>query len=227
MLKIGAKNITGLYVGEEKITKAYLGADLVFSAKKPSRLPEGYAELEYIQNADYTSYISPGKTLHFGSDFVFTFSATEIHTSRDQTYIHAADNFFLQIKYLDKSISWAIKSGSTWSYATIYQNTQANAKITVSYTYADGAVDVNGTKTTVSYPRGTPSLPSTIKSKYSSPIARFYYFKGKSSTYPDSNVYNFELIPCINPSGIVGLYDLTNSTFIGPTNGTFIAGPAV
>ncbi len=52
MLKIGAQDITGLYVGETKIEKAYLGEELVFSAeKKPSRLPEGYTEVEYIAGA--------------------------------------------------------------------------------------------------------------------------------------------------------------------------------
>ena len=50
MLKMGAQNITGLYVGETKIKKAYLGEALIFSAgMNPSRLPEGYTEVKYIQ----------------------------------------------------------------------------------------------------------------------------------------------------------------------------------
>ena len=49
MLKTGVRQIAGLYAGETKITKAYWGEDLIFGVEKPSRLPEGYTELEYVE----------------------------------------------------------------------------------------------------------------------------------------------------------------------------------
>lgn len=233
MLKIGAQNITGLYIGETKIEKAYVGEDLVFStAKKPSRLPEGYTEVEYIQNSDYKSYISPGKSVDYDIDFTFVFSAPQPHASRDQAYIHY-DNFFIRLMYSDKRLEWAVNKSGTWTYQAIYQNVAAGEKIAVKYSYdADtkvGTVDVNGVKTVVNKrpSLATPSLPSKIASQYYSPIARFYYFKGVYKRNPDSATYNFELIPCINPSRVVGFYDLKNNAFIPPAAGTFIAGPAV
>lgn len=69
----------------------------VFTDTRGSRLPEGYAEVEYIQNVDYKSYISPGKYLHYNSAFTFVFSAPQPHTSRDQAYIYS-DAFFVQLK---------------------------------------------------------------------------------------------------------------------------------
>lgn len=44
MLKIGAQDITGLYVGETKIEKAYLGEELVYSAG----VTKEYQDYEYF-----------------------------------------------------------------------------------------------------------------------------------------------------------------------------------
>lgn len=44
MLKLGAQNITGLYVGEATIKKAYLGEELVYSAG----VTKEYQDYEYF-----------------------------------------------------------------------------------------------------------------------------------------------------------------------------------
>lgn len=54
MLKLGEQNVKELYLGEQEIKKAYLGEELMFSAAKPSRLPDGYTEVEYISNPNLT-----------------------------------------------------------------------------------------------------------------------------------------------------------------------------
>ncbi len=203
----------------------------VFTDTRGSRLPEGYTEVEYIQNVDYKSYISPSKYLHYNSAFTFVFSAPQPHTSRDQSYIYS-DGFFVRLKYSDKSLVWATKSNNVWSYETIYPNVSINEEIILSYSYDEATkiktVTVNGVETIVKgrpY-NATPSLPSTLASQFYSPIARFYYFKGEKDNNT-SKTYNFEFIPCINPDGVAGFYDLTNEEFIAPTAGTFIPGPAI
>lgn len=66
MISLGDTKISGLYLGETKIQRAYLGEDLVYEGtKKPSRLPEGYTELEYIGNPNL-DYIR-----NFGMDYTY------------------------------------------------------------------------------------------------------------------------------------------------------------
>lgn len=48
MIKLGTQEVKGLYLGGEKVERAYLGADMVFGGTTPPRLPEGYAEVKYI-----------------------------------------------------------------------------------------------------------------------------------------------------------------------------------
>lgn len=47
-IKIDSSGVKDLYAGGQKIVKAYVGQELVLSEKKPSRLPEGYTEVQYI-----------------------------------------------------------------------------------------------------------------------------------------------------------------------------------
>lgn len=72
MLKLGTQDISALYLGETKIKRAYLGESLVFEGSKPSRLPEGYTEVEYIESSG-TQYIDtgvkPSDSLIFYVDF--------------------------------------------------------------------------------------------------------------------------------------------------------------
>ena len=72
MLKLGTQDISALYLGETKIKRAYLGETPVFEGSKPSRLPEGYTEVEYIESSG-TQYINtgvkPSTSLTFSIDF--------------------------------------------------------------------------------------------------------------------------------------------------------------
>lgn len=51
MIKLGDQKITAVYAGAQKITEAYAGESKIFGEDAaPSRLPEGYTEVEYISN---------------------------------------------------------------------------------------------------------------------------------------------------------------------------------
>ncbi len=51
MIKLGDQKITTMYAGAQKIAKAYVGEAKLFGEDvSPSRLPEGYTEVEYISN---------------------------------------------------------------------------------------------------------------------------------------------------------------------------------
>lgn len=88
----------------------------------------------------------------------------------------------------------------------------------------------------------TASVSSTAKTRFKNKfgICNTALLNTNAVGYPmgsSAKIYGFtregangqmanNLIPCVNPSGIVGLYDLATSSFISPT-GTFTAGPVV
>ena len=118
-----------------------------------------------------------------------------------------------------------INNSSAGAYKTLTAKIAANQKSTL--TIRNKIATLNGVSDTLSYyaAGGSPLLIPYSTQSYCA-TAKYYYIKGtRSST--TSSTFNFEFIPCINPSGIVGFYDLVSTTFIKPTAGTFIAGPAV
>lgn len=224
MLKIGLQDVTGLYVGETKIEKAYLGGDLVFSAaKKPSRLPEGYTEVEYIQNADASSYIDTKKFLYSNSIYALTFLIPTLQAR----YVVSSSNGRYSLKVYSASkgtLQIYTHNGTSGAYKTLSPAISANQKVTIE---GDGtALYVNGVENTLSYKPYTQNIQIPTATASQSMIVRYYHFKAECPSLTSTN-YNFELIPCINPSGIVGFYDLTNGAFTPPTAGNFVAGPAV
>ena len=72
MIKLGTQNISALRLGGQEIKKAYLGETLVLGVEtKPSRLPEGYTEVEYIQSDGASWFdlgVKPSKTMTIEMD---------------------------------------------------------------------------------------------------------------------------------------------------------------
>lgn len=191
--------------------------------EQPSRLPEGYTEVEWIQNANTSSYIDTKKSLN-SSEFTLEFSLPD--GPKAGCYVFYTTGGYwrdLQVSSYVNRLSWLADyvSASSYNYYTVYNNLSTEK---VKITGSGKTVNVNGTVTTMNYANYTGNIIFPVNSSRNSQIVRIYYFKCES---PSSGAYcNFELIPCINPQGIVGLYDLTNNAFIAPT-GTFTAGPAV
>lgn len=189
-----------------------------------SRLPDGYTEVGYIQNADTASYINTKKQISTSSIYECAFSIPTFLGSR--YIISSSPGRYVLSTYSSSSGTLQIYTNNSTSggYKVLSPAITANAKVTIKG--SETSLLVNGTANTLPYkPYGaTILLPASTSNN--SIIVRYYYFKAE---YPGSTskTTNFELIPCINPSGVVGFYDLTNSEFIGPTAGTFISGPAV
>ena len=55
MIKVGTTEVTNIHLAGWEVQRAYVGGDLVFQAQKPSRLPAGYTEVEWIQNGESTN----------------------------------------------------------------------------------------------------------------------------------------------------------------------------
>ena len=108
----------------------------------------------------------------------------------------------------------------------------AGQRYTVKYIYSSSTggakVDVDGTSSNIASYSTAPSSAGTVilgpggsKATY----IRYYSFRIVSS----SGNYMVDLVPCIDPSGIVGMYDLRNNIFKGPVSASYkwAAGPAV
>lgn len=233
MLKLGETGVSALYLGDAKIKKAYLGSELVFEEKKPSRLPAGYTEVEYIQAATGTSGFVINTGIRANTVFSAKFSVTQWPTTTTKKYLfynmYSTDQRYLAV---DKTNIYAYWSSNTSNMKTIAHTTTVPFEINIS---VDGkrtstSLDVNGTK---GYANGSQNGKSNLylggnSSTGASSLVgmRIHYVKLLSETNTTAD-YNAELIPCITPLGVAGLYDLRNKKSYVPNTGSFTLGPAV
>ena len=206
----------------------------LFEVNATSRLPVGYTEVEWIQANSNSSYINLGKALNSRSTLIIKFKIPEtsgfyainytsyaIYGNKFQILKMANSTSLLMRLYSSSSTT----SNSAYTLSRKVSSTDLGKEFTIEI--SDKTIVINGAGQTLSsYSLNSTSL--MIGSSVSSATIRvkFQYMK-VTHTSSTSAMYNFELIPCINPSGVVGLYDITNNEFIGPTAGSFIAGPAV
>lgn len=191
----------------------------VFAAN--SRLPVGYTEVEYIENATTSSYINTGKYLA-NSDFTLIFSVATL-TANIFIVDTTSTTSGLRLRVYNKNGTLRAWYGST--ALLLSPQISAGQKVTLEGRSSNpGKLYLNGTENAINPNSTNILLPSDVS--YTNQIIKYYYMAGTTS-FGSTASYNFELIPCINPSGTVGFYDIKNNVFIGPKSGSFIAGPAV
>lgn len=223
MLKLGETGISALYLGDTKIKKAYLGSELVLGEKRASRLPEGYTEVEYIHftsssriSTELTIYPQKTKITARVKTIYKTFPYPFIFCARSSTTT-AAVVFSM---YRNSGTSIGIQAGTS------------NSVKYVPCTYdGDHLIELNGPDAVAMVDDTQVAVPNV-----SSSSAKILYI-GSTRTNDASaemDLYDFkvyssgtlvsDLVPCKNPSGTVGLYDLVrNSFYAGGTS----AGPTV
>lgn len=232
-MKLGESKVSGLYLGGEKIGKAYLGEAVVFAGKKPSRLPEGYTEVEYIQSDNECSINTQYPYMRLnGTRIIVDIEAGE--------YTTGTENIFGFPDYI-------MQSGSPL-YFTTARITQTNVARRCGEVNSVGMYvpDFSGNRCTVDlngysgyFSVGSRKTTFTTRTNYksNSPGARLFslYDTGKSISAKlySAQIYMLtnlaaDLIPCINPYGEAGLYDLLRNEFYGNSGaGVLTAGPAV
>ena len=231
MLKLGTQDISALYLGETKIKRAYLGETLVFEGSKPSRLPEGYTEVEYVQtdgNIFINSGLKPAAKMSMVMDVektesipysAYLFYALSYTTSNGRKTYRA-----LRLSFGGSSINGYMGSYTTGYDYTISKDNSLR-RMDASFDYNTGRIAVDNDY----YQFGIPSFFPTNNifllgdSTASKTKAKLYSCKFKTG---DNLIRDF--VPCINPSGVVGLYDLINGGFIkSGTSTSLTAGPPV
>lgn len=241
MIKLGTQNISALRLGGQEIKKAYLGETLVLGAeKKPSRLPEGYTEVEYVQS-DGASWFDLGVKPSSNTEIDMVVETLEAGVSTSTkyfviSYLQQGSGTSVVRYYFD--ISWSVNGagGRLGGYAgttrtpAVAVNNNAPRKMSLNIfakgkTFSEDGHSVSaGTNNT--FPATTmPNikiLGNSTKNGLKANLYAFDRFDGSSLTLQN------KLIPCISPSGAVGLYDLVGAKFYGNAGtGTLTAGPAV
>lgn len=234
MVKIGDAKIKSLYLGDAKIKKAFIGEDLIFGEAKPSRLPEGYTEVEYIQFDNKTG---------FNTGLYVTPSATTVvlDIKVETAYPGSEEEFASML---------ASKAGQSSSAAYMLSfgrvsETRAYCRVggTSTSKYLD--VSITGQRVEVKFdgPNNWFSIAgeNVSVSKYNYQLYTQTFYIGAPTNNWQSIPYKLysakiyqgtpisrDFIPCINPGKTVGLYDLAKRAFYpNVLSGTVTAGPAV
>ncbi len=208
---------------------------LALPERQASRLPEGYTEIEYIQSGS-GQYIKTG---------VYATADDLQKIVMDVEPTDATGCFF-----------GVYQGGNGTSYYSYFQASQTKGEGAVSFyiqkTKEAVNFDASNQRVTVSFDRGkrvgsvndlttnvfpTPmtaygelvllarnNLPSSGSNVTFQLPAKLY----ACQMYKDAETLVRDFVPCINPGGIAGLYDLVGGAFYkSPISTNFTAGPAV
>lgn len=221
MLNIGNSKIGKLYLGNTIITKAYLGNELVFQ-NKSSRLPKGYTELEYIETSKNVRINTGIKVNSYKTRVVF-----------DALFLDSIGNVFGSIPGMSGGYFHVTRNTlSTLDYRFWTSNsTSININLTNKRVLIDW--DLTSRVLKIDSAQYRPAS-ATMESVYSNPIYLCYAgdFSAGMDIYScqiyESGILLRDFVPCSDPNGQIGMFDLVESQFYGSAGtGVFTAGPAV
>ena len=236
MLNLGTDKITALHLGGERIQKAYLGEALVFGAGTgpgPSRLPEGYTEVEYIESTG-TQYIDtgvkPASNCKLFLD-VYPLSVKKLSTYGVGYLVYSffsrTSSPYTKYRMFVEPFEPRLLVGTSETYISLSNDTTPRRiQITIDCLQGKTFIDGGAEKAIASVVFNT-AMSNISLLAFANPSA---YVLGKiySCQIEFNGVPSRDFVPCIDPTGAVGLYDLVDGKFYGNAGtGAFTAGPAV
>lgn len=235
MVNLGGQNIKALYLGGVEIKRACVGERQVFASTpvKPSRLPEGYTEVEYVEAtaSSIATQIKPTKTTKITMDV----ETLDSNPSSSQ-------EFFYSFYYLSSSMNSyhfdialtasGIKGNMGWKSPVGSQLTTIDSSTTPRRMIVGADCSIKkefvGNKEVFfkdnSAHENMPAI-TLLSNGFNQ-----YFLHGKlySCQMEDNGVPVRDFVPCVNPSGVAGLYDMVSGAFFGSATATpFTPGPAV
>lgn len=189
--------------------------------KTSSRLPTGYTEIEYIES-DSNSYIQTDISL---ADFKTRRIVMDIQpgafANSQERIVHANtanSKYFLLIRYTATQLMFRFGSRT----GVFISKDISNERITVDWDFPSSSLTIGDYQTNFS--GDTSVLTSKIQLLGNPSIQAKLY----SAQIYISGALSGDYVPCINPSGSLGVYDLVSAKFYANAGtGTFTAGPAV
>lgn len=238
MLNLGTDKITALSLGGERVQKAYLGEALVFGsgdAPGPSRLPEGYTEVEYIQSSG-TQYIDAGTRATYSMKITMdveplSVAATSAGFYGSQYAPASGAKYFLNAVWSSNGFRVSAMATTATPTYTIVSSNATPRRMTIVFDGTNKQAWVEGeVAKTFPYFSTSSNMSNLVMLAYGAisnpyaPIdAKLYSCQIENDGAPIR-----DFVPCVDPAGAVGLYDLVEGKFYGNVGtGAFIAGPAV
>lgn len=176
------------------------------TAQPTSRLPDGYTELAYIESTG-TQYVDTGIVVN-KADSVRMVLDTHL-TSNDN---YAGCNGYMQFQ---ASVGGGARSTIDVSYSNITETVTVNGEQKSSQSWAS----YNGENVKI----GIFKMGDANNGWFSgaAQIGKLY-----SCKIYESDLMSRDFVPCIDPSGAVGLYDTVSKAFFGNAGtGVFVSGP--
>ncbi len=193
------------------------------------RLPSGYTELQYIESTG-TQWIDTGFKPDQYTRVSLEFQATS----------NPSNDWILGVRKSTNVDSYGAMAGSSTSITSWFGT--ASVTKTVSPITNRFNFDKNKEETTISYDDGESVIisnsPSEFKSEYNLFLLNINLADSPANAAISGRLYSCKIysdeqlvrdfIPCINPDGIIGLYDLEHSIFYeNAGTGNFVSGPEI
>lgn len=201
-----------------------------------SRLPEGYQEVEYIQTVLATSFNSDilvtssaafrsfRVLMDFEADPYTGSSSKFLFNSTNFTYASGSKFAFQVARYSAAKLSYYLGNASALAYASI---NISNTRLAFDCDMAAQTFQVGSEVFTFGAATGTLKTwtPTLFAAPSGGDAAPGKLYAAKMWL---SGELVRDFVPCTDPSGVVGLYDLVNGVFYkNSRNGVLTAGPAV
>ena len=202
-----------------------VGITLPTNATSVQILPDGYTQLEYIQSNGGAHYIDTGFKPNQNTGIIAKFQILSSTGNQTPIFSRTSRNVASFGVFLDSNSKW------TADYGTLrYTNSSIGAQNLINLNFDKNVVKFNNDSYTFDAQTFQGSSNLTIFGMNTGgTVANNARMNFYSCEIYDNGTLIRSFIPCKNPSGTIGLYDIVNSKFytnVG-SGGTFIAGPEV
>lgn len=190
-------------------------------------LPAGYTKLQYIQSTG-TQWIDTGFAQNQNSRFVVDFQLVAAPTGSYAWIFEGRDS-----GPKNRHGVYATKSNGKWygGYGATIKNTEIayNLESRITVDFDKNILKIGQTPVTFSVETFQSTTTTALFAcKTDGSVGNYSAVKLYSCQIYDNGNLIRDFVPCIDPSGAVGLYDLTGKQFYGNSGtGVFYAGPPV
>lgn len=202
-----------------------VGITLPSNATAVQILPDGYTQLEYIQSNGGAHYIDTGFKPNQNTGIIAKFQLLSLTDNQAPIFSRTSRNVDSFGVFVDSNFKW------TADYGTLrYTNSSISAQTLISLNFNKNVVKFNNDSHTFDAQTFQCSSNLTIFGMNTGgTVANNARMNFYSCEIYDNGTLIRSFIPCKNPFGIIGLYDIVNSKFYANvgSGGTFTAGPEV
>lgn len=201
-----------------------VGITLPQDATAVQILPDGYTQLEYIQSNGGAHWIDTGFKPNQNTAIVAKFQLLSSTANQTPIFARTSMNVASFGVFIDANSKWVADYGASRFTGTTSAQTLINLNFDKNIVKFNSESHTFDTQTFQSNSNLTIFGRNTGGTVQYTAKMNFY-----SCEIYDNGTLIRNFIPCKNPSGVIGLYDVVNGVFytnVG-TGGTFAAGPEV